>query len=311
MRVTSNAYSSTLVDRLNTLVARQTKLQAQAASGQRVTNPEDDPAAFGRVMGFDAQSKAVAQYQKNISQLKEQATAGAAAINSLKTVSDRAGEIATMADGTKSPAQLKIYAAEVTQLIHQAAQSANSQYGGAYLLGGTATDQPPFKITTDAQGLVQQVAYQGNAGANQVEIDQGVTVSSTPPGVNNTNNGPRGLLADSRSGTDFFQHLIDLQNHLQSGDSTTITTTDHDNLGKDEENILYHISANGATQSRLEATAAVMTSRAGALNQSVSNEADADLTDTITRLTQVQTAYSAALQTGAKLLNTSLLDYLR
>jgi flagellar hook-associated protein 3 FlgL len=281
------------------------------SSGQRITNPEDDPAAFGRVMGFDADSKAVAQYQKNISLLKDQATASAAAINSLKTVSDRASEIATMADGTKSPAQLKIYAAEVTQLIQQAAQSANSQYGGAYILAGTATDQPPFQVTTDAQGLVQQVAYQGNAGENNVEIDQGVTVSAAPPGVNTTNSGSRGLLADTRTGADFFQHLIDLQNHLQSGDSATISSTDHANLSNDEENILYHISANGAMQSRLEASASVMTTRASALNQSVSKDADADLTDTITRLSQAQTAYSAALQTGAKLLSTSLLDYLK
>jgi flagellar hook-associated protein 3 FlgL len=164
MRVTSNAYSLSLVDQLNSLVSQQTKLQSQATSGQRVTNPEDDPAAFGRVMAFDAESKGVAQHQQNIGLLKDRATASAAAINGLKTVSDRASEIATMADSTKSPAQLKIYAAEVTQLIQQAAQTANSQYAGAYLLGGTATDQPPFQVTTDAQGLVQQVAYEGNAG---------------------------------------------------------------------------------------------------------------------------------------------------
>ena len=47
------------------------------------------------------------------------------------------------------------------------------------------------------------------------------------------------------------------------------------------------------------------------LEKLVSKEADADLTETIVRLTQTQTAYQAALQSAGRILGSSLLDYLR
>ena len=43
----------------------------------------------------------------------------------------------------------------------------------------------------------------------------------------------------------------------------------------------------------------------------VLTKADADLANTLVRLNQTQTAYQAALQSGGKILSTSLLDYLR
>jgi len=51
--------------------------------------------------------------------------------------------------------------------------------------------------------------------------------------------------------------------------------------------------------------------RMDTLEKLVSKEADADLTETIVRLTQTQTAYQAALQSAGRILGSSLLDYLR
>jgi flagellin-like hook-associated protein FlgL len=48
-----------------------------------------------------------------------------------------------------------------------------------------------------------------------------------------------------------------------------------------------------------------------ALEAGISQEADADLAQTIVQLTQTQTAYQAALQSGGQILSQSLLDYLR
>ncbi|HAU59705.1 MAG TPA: flagellar hook-associated protein 3, partial [Opitutae bacterium] len=41
-----------------------------------------------------------------------------------------------------------------------------------------------------------------------------------------------------------------------------------------------------------------------------SRDLDVDLSETIMRLSRVSTAYQAAMQVGAQLLNTSLLNYL-
>jgi flagellar hook-associated protein 3 FlgL len=311
MRVTSNTFPDSLASQLNSLALRQYRLQTQASSGLRIQNPDDDPAAMGRVLDLQAESRAVEQQQQNIAQLKEQCTAAGDILDGLKKISDRAGELATLADGTKSPEELRNYGAEVTQLLKQAVQLVNGQFQGHYLLGGTLTDQPPFVAAYDADGQATSVAYQGNTSVSEAEIATGATIAIQTLGANDTGAGPRGLVTDARVGADFFNHLISLQNHLEAGDTDAIAATDRPNLGKDEENLLYHVATNGAVQSRLDSTASLAQKRLAALGRLVSGESDADLAETLVRLNQTQTAYQAALQSGAKILNTSLLDYLQ
>lgn len=46
------------------------------------------------------------------------------------------------------------------------------------------------------------------------------------------------------------------------------------------------------------------------IDQKMANDLDVDLSEAIMQLTRVSTAYQAAMQVGAQLLNTSLLNYL-
>ena len=120
---------------------------------------------MGQVLNLQTDVNANTQYQNNIAELQQTASAISAAIsgtNGLKAISDRASEIATLADGTTSPTQLQAYATEVGQLIQQALQLANTQDQGNYIFGGTTTGAPPFAATTDSSGNVTAVTYQGN-----------------------------------------------------------------------------------------------------------------------------------------------------
>jgi len=311
MRVTSNTFPDALVSQLGDLSTRQNKLQNQAATGQVLQLPEDNPAAMRRVLDLQAQASATNQYQSNIARQQDVATATYTATKSLKTISDRASEIATLADGLKSPEELNAYATEINQLIQQAAQVANTKNNGDYLFAGTRSDQPAFAVTTDVNGQVTAVTYQGNESVATSEIAENVTLSAQVPGANSSGAGPRGLLSDSRSGADFFNHLISLRDHLTSGNTAAISSADKNKLANDEDNFIYHIGLNGAMQSRLEATSAMTKDRAASLTSQVSNQADADLAQTLVRLSQTQNAYQAALQSAGSMLNVSLLDYLK
>ncbi len=309
MRVTANTFPNSLLDQLGRLANRQNNLQTQAATGQKLAQPEDNPTAMRRVLDMQNESAGIVQYERNIDRHQELATASFAAFKGLKTVSDRAGEIATLADGLKSPAELAILADEVNALILQAAQVANTQNRGSYLFSGTRSDTAPFEVATDASGQVTAVTYQGNTDLSESEIARNVTLSSQTLGANSTGTGPRGLITDSRVGADFFNHLITLRDNLRAGDLTGIAG-DRTRLAADEENLIFHMGTSGAVQARLETTKAIGSSRNQTLEQLVSSEADADLTQTIVRLNEVQTAYQAALQSAGTILNRSLLDYL-
>lgn len=311
MRVTSNMSSSTLIVQLNKLTQQQTRLQSQASTGQRIFTPDDDPAATRRVITLQAQSKTQAQYLANVNTLKDRANTMQSSLKTLKTVSDRASEIATMAGGINSNADLKTYATEVNTMIETAVKQANTQFGGDYVFGGTNTAQAPFTIARDADGWITGVTYQGNSTVPEVEIGTNDTASVQVPGENDTGAGTRGLVKDSRTGADFFQHLINLQSDLRNGDTSSITNKDTPDLAKDEDNIIYHISATGTLQSRLDAAQSQLKSLNTSIDDSISKQADSDLTTTLVNLTKTQTAYQAALQSGAALFNKSLMDYLQ
>jgi flagellar hook-associated protein 3 FlgL len=311
MRVTTNTFPEQLIGQLGRQSYRQSRLQNQAATGQRLTLPEDDPTATRRVIDLQAEAQALGHYRNNAARLKEQAGAEYNAIKALKTISDRANEIAVLGDSLKSPEQMSIYATEVEQLLQQALQVANTRYGGDFLFAGTRSDRAPFAPVTGPGGQVAAVAYQGNIGATAAEIAQGVTLSVQVPGANATGAGPRGLVADARTGADFFAHLISLRDHLRAGEAAPVTGADAPALRKDEENFILQMADNGALQSRLDSATAIGSLRAQSIDKLISNEADADLAQTLVRLTETQNAYQAALQSGGTILNQSLLDYLR
>lgn len=311
MRVTANTFPNSLLNQLTSLSQRQNKLQNQAATGQLVQLPEDDPVTMRRVLDMQAEGKATGQYQRNISRHQELATSSFNSIKALKKISDRAREISVSADGLKSRDELTVYAKELTELIKTAVQATNTKNRGDYIFAGTASNQPPFTLTTDANNNVASVTYQGNTSLAESEIASGITLSAQSIGENNSGSGPRGLISDNRAGADFFNHLISLQDNLLAGNVAAIKSTDRANLANDEDNFLYHIGTNGAIQSRLEATDSIAQKRTDTLESLISADVDADLAQTLVRLNQTQTAYSAALQSAGKILSSSLLDYLR
>jgi flagellar hook-associated protein 3 FlgL len=302
MRIAGTSFTDSMISQLNQLSARQYQLQNQSSTGQTISAPSDDPAGMALALNLQADNSAVTQYSRNISTLQNRATISGNALTSLKTISDRAGEIATAADGTATPSQLQAYASEMTQLIQQAAQIMNTKDGSQYVFGGTASASAPFAVSTDASGNVTAVTYSGNSSVAQSEVSQNVTIGVDAPGENNSGSGPRGVISDSRSGADFFNHLISLQNNLLAGNTNAISATDAPNLSKDEANIIYQVASNGATQTRLTAAASFASSQQSGLQQNLTSVAGADLAQTLTQLSQANNAYQIALQTSSQLL---------
>lgn len=311
MRVTSNSFSDSLVTQLQTLARRQSTLQTQVASGQRVQNAAEDPLAAQQILELRDNSVAAAQYQKNIQTHQEWADATHGVTQSLQKILDRAQEIAFTVDGLDSPEDLKSYGTELAQLIEQAVQVSNTQYRGESVLGGTKSTGGAFTVTRDDQGRIQSVQFQGNTSQPASEIARGVLVSSRVPGENRTGSGEKGLLADSRSGADYFGHLIALQNQLFGGDTAGVENISRNDLKKDEENLLYHLANNGALQSRLETTMNSTKDEKLAIEGDISRRSDIDLSETIVRLTQQQTTYQATLQSAGSMLDLTLLSFLR
>jgi len=300
MRIAGTSYLDSMVNQMNLLSTQEYQLENEASTGQAVTAPSDNPAAMAEALNLQTASSAATQYTQNISTLQTRATIAGNALTSLQKIVEQASEIATSTDGTSTPAQMEADAAQVTQLIQQAAQLMNTQDGNDYVFAGTANSGVPFTVTTDSSGNVTAVTYSGNSEVTQSDIAQNGSISVDAPGENNSGTGARGIISDSRYGADLFNHLISLQNDLSSGNTSAISATDAPDLTNDDNNIIYQVAANGAAQDQLTAAASFASTQQTGLQTSLTNVAGANLTQTLTQLSQTQNSYQAALQTSSQ-----------
>lgn len=298
MRLSTNSVSDNMVRQIQLLGSQQAKLQNQVATGQRISQPEDDPAAIARVINLESEQRQIAQFQTNASHALNLSQASYSGLQAIKKVSDRAGEIGTLGAGAISPEASKAYATEVDQLIEQTVQLSNSKFGNDYLYAGTAVGSAPFVATRDAAGQVTSVSYSGNSTNSSIPISE--STSLTPSTDGTTNNGLK----------DFLNQLVALRDALKGTGTTSITDV-QTQLLTSEDMLVSSISEHGGVQTRIEATQSQLADRSLSLQSLVSSETEVDMPTTIVKLNQSQTAYQAALQSAANIMKVSLLDYIR
>jgi flagellar hook-associated protein 3 FlgL len=78
-----------------------------------------------------------------------------------------------------------------------------------------------------------------------------------------------------------------------------------------EDLLLSSISRAGAIQYRLQVSQSQSAQRFASQENLIARDADVDFAEATIRLNRAQTAYSAAVQSGAKIASTSLLDFIR
>ena len=298
MRVTNNTLSEGIIRQIQQLGSQQAKLQTQVATGQRIFQPEDDPSAVGRVLGLESEQREIAQYVRNTDRALEISQASFSGLQQIKKVSDRATEIGTLGLGAIGDASARAYASELDQLIEQTLQLTNTTFRNDYLFAGTAVDVPPYLATRGADGKVTGVTYQGNADRATIQLSENAGI--TPGTTGATNSGLATLL----------NQLVSLRDALTANDPAAITTAQTGLLAS-EDLIVSALAEHGGVEMRIAANRAQLFDRSDNLESLVSAEADLDLPTTIVRLNQSQTAYQAALQSAANIMQISLLDYVR
>ena len=297
MRVTDLTTANTIIGQIDSLSSQQANLQAEVSSGQKITNPEDDPSGFNTALTLENQLSQVKQYGSNASAALTVAQASSAGLTSLNSVSDRAGQLAVLGTGTVSASDMQSYGTEANQLIEQAVEAANTNFNGSYIYGGTADSTPPFTVTRDASGNITNVAYVGNNAQTNVPVSSTTSVAATTDGTTNA-----GIAT-------FINNLVSLRDALNSGSTAAVTATQA-GLTNDENVITSAIATNGGIQTRIEAAQTDQTAQTTNLQGDLASVVDADLPTTTVQLSQTQTAYQAALQSAVSTMQLSILNYI-
>jgi len=303
MRITNNTLTDGYLRNLTRNLNQKQKYQNQLSSLKEVSKPSDNPMVVSKIMNLDNYIKANEQYNRNIDD----------ALGWVKTADGSLGEVTSSllrardliiygANGTLSDTDRNALADEVEQLSGQLTQVLNTNYDGRYIFGGQATTKPPFSL--DADGAMK---YNGSEENITREIAQGVNVGipnrgdqlTTVNGVTDSNNKDMGNL------------LNNIVSALRSGDINELSGNLLSDIDKHVDNVIRVRTKMGTTYNRLESSS--LRNEAENLNMTElkSKSEDIDLAKKMMEFSAMSTAYEASLAVGAKVLQSSLLDYMR
>lgn len=341
MRITSEMLSSNFLYDLNTNLNNMATDQKQMATGTKISQPSDDPLGTSKVMNINSEIAQNTQYSTNISGATKNLDVTDSTLGQVNSVLQRVNELlVSTGDASYGADELNSVKDEINQEVGQLSQLLNTSYGGKYIFAGTSYDTKPTGTTKDATTGNASLNYVGSDGTTAIpasttatsaetveisninaglsaEISQGVTVQYNVTAgdvMDFTNSGTAG------TGTSNLMDLIkSITTNLTDAASTSgtaaasranlvgINLTNIQDAIKGVSNVTTKV---GALEDRMKSASDENESENTSLTAALSSVDDIDYADASMNYSQAQTVYQAALQTSAKILQKSLIDYL-
>ena len=160
------------------------KLQEQAATGQRVNRPSDDPSDAYRILDLNTQSRMMSNYSQNISDVTDLLEVASTAIENVQSnIADARVKATQIITGTFTDegSQRNIMGLAINDILEQVVFLANSQHLGQYIFGGNDSSTVPYQAQR-VDNKITSVTYQGSEISRTVEVAPGVTASVTLAG---------------------------------------------------------------------------------------------------------------------------------
>jgi len=290
-RITQRSMADTTYTNLQASLARSSSLQEQLSSGKQISRPSDSPAGANDVMQLKAQRATTAQFVRNADNgIAWLDTAdGALQLSSARMVRARELTVAG-ANGAMSATSRNALAAELQGVRDSIIELTNVQYLGRPVFGGTTAGAVAFDPTTGA--------YVGDSGSVQRRVGAESTVQVDVDGVSAFGSGPGGIIATLDA------VIADLRLNRSTESHLTAVDASHQQL-------LGALSDVGARTNRIENLKAKADDAGIMLRSAQSQIEDVDLPKAILELQMQTVAYQAALGATARVLQPTLLDFLR
>jgi len=313
-RTTETNIANGTLDNLQLSLQAMQKLQNQLSSGRIINKPSDDPTGAVTAMQYRSDKARTEQYSRNATDglgwLGTADTTLGSIVTEIQKVRDRVVQGAT---GTADATSRKALADEIATVKQNLVGLANTTYNNRSIFAGTADPQgqvPPLDAY-DTSGN-----YNGNTGQVMRTIGPGAQVQVNfdgpsvfgAPGIN-----------------DLWHVLDDIQTHLTSTvpvDQTKLTTaytdpvngamkSDIDRLDDIRLNVQNRESEVGARYHRVETMQSRAEDNLLTIQNGLSETENVDIAKTVVALQLQNTAYQAALSATAKVIQPSLVDFLK
>ena len=277
-RMTQKMMSDRALLGMQTGLDRLAKVQEQLTTGRVINRPSDDPTATTSAMRIRGSVAAQKQYARNANDALAWLNQIDATFTSVTDQVHRARDIALQGanDGAMGPQAREALATEVDQLREGLITTANASYLGRPVFGGVTGD-----------GVVRTV---GEGVKIRVDVE--------------------GPTAFGPTGDSLFDHLEALSTALRSG-STVGMQAAIGNLGSDSSRITDVQSSIGARTNRIEQAQTAAGDAQLSLTNTLSEIENTDIAKATVDLQLQEVAYKAALAATSRVMQPSLLDFLR
>lgn len=313
LRITQDSMYRTQLAGLNDSLARLQKTQEQLTSGKKLNRPSDNPVDTVSAMRLRGEQRQLEQLGESLADGVSRLNTADGALRSASAMMQRLRTIAVAgSNGTLGPVERAAYADEVAQIRQSLVQMANTQYAGRPVFAGTANVAHAFDPATGQ--------FQGN------ELPVLRAVSTAPGAAGQVNVAiPGSEIFIDADGVNYLAQLGDPTNPaagpadgslaafevaLRSGDTAGIQSA-ISSADQQLERLGSALGTIGARTNRLESLQELNGRQDDASKIALSKVEDVDFIKAAMDLSIQSNAYNAALAASAKMIQPSLMDFLR
>jgi flagellar hook-associated protein 3 FlgL len=301
MRITNQMIHQSVSQSLQRTLENMQQDQIKLATQRRINRHADDPIGSAQVRALRADLASIEQFRRNIDNATIWLHSTESALENLETVLQRGKQLTVeAASANRTAADRELIAVEINELLESVFSIANSEVNGDFLFAGQDNTTAPYVAARDDTGQITGITMAGDpSGSIRREVETGSYAAVNVPGTE---------VFDLATGP--FATLISLRDALQQNDLPAIQNalTLFDNNLND---VLSSHGAIGGVMARLAQVDNRLELRGVDVRSAISELEDVDFAELLARSSANETAYRAALSAGSRLLQTSLLDFLR
>lgn len=298
VRVTQNMLNSNMLRNLHKSMRHMDNLQDQLSSGKKISKPSEDPVVAARGMFYRSSLMENDQYKRNVNEAQSWLDMTDSTMDEVGNVMKRIKELLVYSgDGAVSPEDLKTMGSEVIELKNHLGTLANQQINGKYIFAGTDTDKQPYDAT--ANGGKGDFVNTNSSPIN-LEVSQNVFVTSN---INAQN-----IFNYPNNANNMFKVLDNIITELSNGRNAAQFISGMD---QQYDKLLAERASLGASVNRVDLIAERLNTQDVNITSLMSKNEDADMAGVMTDLKTQESAHSAALGSGARIIQPTLLDFLR
>ena len=298
VRMTQSMMSHQAMGGMQIGLNRLAKVQEQLATGRIINRPSDDPTGATSAMRIRTSVAAQEQYTRNGEDAMGWLNQLDASLGDVTDQVRRARELSIQAtSGAVGQPSRDALAAEIDQIIDGLMTTANATYLDRPVFGGVTPDSIAYEkvagvvtyapAATSSQGVLRTV---GDGAVVRVDLE-----------------GPDAFGPDRDS---VFAHLAALSAALKAGDQAGISAAQNA-LNDHDKRIIDARAEIGARTNRVEYSLTAASEASLRLTSSLSEIENTDMVKATVDLQLQTVAYQAALGATAKVMQPSLLDFLR